>query len=392
MHRVTLERKLLYTLSVTATLALVGGSLLELNCRKEEATVGLRLPWDQPGRKYALTGGGGKNTRNSLGFNDREFTVAKPPGVTRVAIFGDSLTFGSGIPQTSVYPAVAEAILRERGQSVEIYNFSVYGYDIEQVAATLHYVGWAYAPDLVVYAYFTNDDFPSELLTLADGHTPIFIGTSIRADLALGFPSVTLLGTRYSAAMRRWVGARVARARASTVDVDDRTTVRAQTGGGGHDAAFFGKALAGMKDDADAHDTPLVAYGMVPHVLANRDLAQCGAPVRPSGFCSGQLVTLHDAWSSMVGQGIPFVSSVPWLQSEGREAYWPEANPQDEIHAGVDGHRVLGRGLADLVSRWKAGETLLAAPEPLPAGVGRAGKGKHPGGGKRRREAGARQP
>lgn len=382
-------------LAVLLAAAASGGAWIEARCQREEREGGLLLPWDQPGRKYALAGGEGKNTLNSLGFNDREFTVAKTPGVTRVAVFGDSLTFGSGIPPASVYPAAAETILRERGQSVEIYNFSVYGYDVEQVAATLRWVGWTYAPDLVVYAYFTNDSFPSELLTLADGHTPIFVGTDISADMAVVSPAFSLFAARHSAAFRRWLGAIVTReeARRNTKSEND-DSVRLEATDAAVDEDFFRRNLEAMQTDAAAHQTPFVVYGLVPHVLANRDLGRCGQPNHPASFCLGQILSLHDTWQMSFDLGIPFVSSLPWLQSEGRESYFGVNTPQDDIHAGAEGHHVLALGLSDLVTRAMAGESLLSPPDALPEEVSQlgmrrhgVGKPKHPGGGKRRREA-----
>ena len=82
-----------------------------------------------------------------------------------VLVLGDSMTWGTG-PAEEAWPRLAEARL---GAGWEVLNFSHYGYDIAQSLAVLRQHGWAYGPDLVVYAAYTNDPIPSRVVEVGGG-------------------------------------------------------------------------------------------------------------------------------------------------------------------------------------------------------------------------------
>lgn len=97
-------------------------------------------------------------TTNSAGFRDREFSVEKTDSVTRIAFIGDSFGHGSGV----WYDDMASVILEETliltyGCSVEVYNFSVGGYNTPDQAAVIREIVPAYQPDIVVIWFFPND-------------------------------------------------------------------------------------------------------------------------------------------------------------------------------------------------------------------------------------------
>jgi hypothetical protein len=52
---------------------------------------------------------GAVHRTNSAGFRGRELTEAKPPGVFRVAVIGDSITMGSGVREDDTYPVSSSA-------------------------------------------------------------------------------------------------------------------------------------------------------------------------------------------------------------------------------------------------------------------------------------------
>jgi hypothetical protein len=60
---------------------------------------------------------------NAMGFRDREFE-AKPEGVRRIVIVGDSFTYGHGLPEAESYPRQLEALLRAArpGERVDVYD------------------------------------------------------------------------------------------------------------------------------------------------------------------------------------------------------------------------------------------------------------------------------
>lgn len=99
---------------------------------------------------------------NNDGLREREIPRTKRPGVVRVAVVGDSVTFGWGVPQDQTYPRQLEAMLNVRrplgeGIAFEVINFGVGNYAIGDVAAMLEHKALAYDPDLVIYGAFIND-------------------------------------------------------------------------------------------------------------------------------------------------------------------------------------------------------------------------------------------
>ena len=74
---------------------------------------------------------------------------AKRPGTTRVAVFGCSQTFGSGVQDDETFSARLEASLRD----VEVLNFGVHGYGTDQMLLRWEREGVDYAPDVVVLAF-----------------------------------------------------------------------------------------------------------------------------------------------------------------------------------------------------------------------------------------------
>ena len=105
------------------------------------------------------TAGGDEFRINSLGMRDKEYAVEKPPGVARIAILGDSFTFGNGVPEEATFANVLEASLNASRDDTtyEVMNFGVKGYDTGQELATLREVALPLEPDLIVVAYYLND-------------------------------------------------------------------------------------------------------------------------------------------------------------------------------------------------------------------------------------------
>jgi hypothetical protein len=84
----------------------------------------------------------------------------KWPGIFRVIVLGDSLTYGKGIAQEDTYPAVIE---RELGKQfrVEVLNLGVEGAQSEDIYRILRDKSPVLRPDLVVYGACLNDFLPS---------------------------------------------------------------------------------------------------------------------------------------------------------------------------------------------------------------------------------------
>ncbi|MBJ02167.1 MAG: hypothetical protein CMK00_04760 [Planctomycetes bacterium] len=92
---------------------------------------------------------------NSHGFRDREYSLAPPEGAFRVAVLGDSITFGNHMPASATFTEQLEARMADQG--VEVLNLGVGGYDTLNEAALLEEHGVSFSPDLVVIGYCIND-------------------------------------------------------------------------------------------------------------------------------------------------------------------------------------------------------------------------------------------
>ena len=94
---------------------------------------------------------------NSDFFRDRNFDVNKKPGVARIGVLGDSITFGGGIENVNDrFSNILEKKLRAANFSVEVYNLGKPGYDTEgeiQVYDSVKHLNF----DIIIWQYFLND-------------------------------------------------------------------------------------------------------------------------------------------------------------------------------------------------------------------------------------------
>jgi hypothetical protein len=82
-----------------------------------------------------------------------EYPVDKRPGVFRVAVVGDSFTYGAESGDDETYPQRLERLLG----TAEVINLGVRAYGIDQIALKYLKHGRAYRPDLLVVAIWTLD-------------------------------------------------------------------------------------------------------------------------------------------------------------------------------------------------------------------------------------------
>jgi lysophospholipase L1-like esterase len=97
---------------------------------------------------------------NREGLRGPETTVEKPAGVRRVAVLGDSIAFGYWVAERDGFPRQLEAMLNESAGPpgrVEVLNFGVPGYNLDQEIEALRTKALAFSPDLVVVAFCLND-------------------------------------------------------------------------------------------------------------------------------------------------------------------------------------------------------------------------------------------
>lgn len=115
---------------------------------------------------------GGRRTLGGPGGHEFEYTYldparelrgpaasgAKAPGVTRLMVMGDSITWGQGVPAwTDTYPAKLLATLNASGPKYDMAVFARPGKEIDGHVATITSSIAEVSPDIVVYQWYNND-------------------------------------------------------------------------------------------------------------------------------------------------------------------------------------------------------------------------------------------
>ena len=97
---------------------------------------------------------------NADGLRGPERPREKPSGRRRVAVLGDSIAFGYWVEDEDAFPRQLERLLGgdgSPGTPVDVLNFGVPGYNLEQETEVLRSSALDFAPDAVVLALCLND-------------------------------------------------------------------------------------------------------------------------------------------------------------------------------------------------------------------------------------------
>lgn len=160
------KNALVVLISTVISLAMAEGALRVLGHRDSGSTFTADplLGWSlRPGaRAWEMDEGQAWSVINSHGYRDRERSLAKPPGVFRVAVLGDSYTEARQVDMATVFTALAEAELNRlhccQNRTVEVLNFGVGGFGTGQELLQLRERVWPFSPDLIVLQVFMGND------------------------------------------------------------------------------------------------------------------------------------------------------------------------------------------------------------------------------------------
>ena len=96
---------------------------------------------------------------NSHGWRDVEHTLAKPEGVFRILVLGDSFMEGDAVSDEDTFARQLETVARQDGlENVDVINMSVSGYGTLQSYLAYVEEGMSYSPDLVLLGFFNGND------------------------------------------------------------------------------------------------------------------------------------------------------------------------------------------------------------------------------------------
>jgi len=242
---------------------------------------------------------------NQEGFFERELPREKAPGTRRIAVLGDSMTWGTTTPEEAWPRAV------ERALGGEVLNFSTYGYDIRQSRATLP-EALAYDPDLVLFGAYWNDHVPTRAITV--GTTPLVVWLEERGPL-----------WRASAAWRALDG----------YLHRHRWTFQPEPG-------FFERELRRLAEEVGAR--PLGVVVLAPHALSP-GVEACVAYGVARAQCETASRLTAELLATSRALGLRTIDATGALAAPS-----PPANAADWEHPGPEGQRAIGRLVAQALS------------------------------------------
>jgi lysophospholipase L1-like esterase len=130
---------------------------------------------------------------NSDGFRDEEYSVERNQSY-RIAVLGDSLTFGWGVEKEDTFEVLLEEMLSET-RPTEMINFGHGNYNTQQQVNLFKEKGLKYNPDKVVVFYFINDaevtPVRSSWLWISRLRSVTFLWSRVRGLLSRAAPGQT---------------------------------------------------------------------------------------------------------------------------------------------------------------------------------------------------------
>jgi lysophospholipase L1-like esterase len=99
---------------------------------------------------------------NSHGFRGPEFKTKKPENTTRLLILGDSVVFGWGVDQDSIFPALLQKMLDREIEKVEVIPAGVGSWNTRTEYEYLKTEGIKFNPDVILLLVIYNDIWPKK--------------------------------------------------------------------------------------------------------------------------------------------------------------------------------------------------------------------------------------
>ena len=122
----------------------------------------------------------------------------------RIIIVGDSLTFGIGIDERRIYPAVLDRRLRSEF-NIEVLNLGINGWNSEDIRGVIEAWVPKINPDLVIYGVCLNDFLPSNVRQeIYDTAYALPLPRKLSRLLTQKTRLGAFLSDRYDALLRKW--------------------------------------------------------------------------------------------------------------------------------------------------------------------------------------------
>lgn len=280
---------------------------------------------------------------NAHGMRQAEVSLAKPAGLRRIAVLGDSFVWGIGVADAD---RTTEQ-LAQRLDGVEVLNFGVSGYGPLQHLLSLDRV-LAFAPDLVVVLFCLGNDFVDDVQSIRYGYPKPYAERDAAGELRIAGLPLPATGSFGFTARPRWLGSELLGAvRQLLVPAPAASAPRGLTLL--DEAAMYDTAATGERQaqrlEAFAIDALLLARLHEQVRAAGRELLVVPAPTKfeyhPRGTTGheGVFPVLEQALQQNCARlGIPFLPMVANLHGDD---FW-----RLDGHWNVGGHRKVAEAIA----------------------------------------------
>jgi len=101
---------------------------------------------------------------NDQGLRDKDYNYDNPEDTIRIAVLGDSFTFGYGVEMEESYPKIFEETVNQKIMGeIEVINFGVPGYGTDDSLLMLSEKAVRYNPDIILLAFDGQTDLSENL-------------------------------------------------------------------------------------------------------------------------------------------------------------------------------------------------------------------------------------
>jgi lysophospholipase L1-like esterase len=113
---------------------------------------------------------------NSEGYRDVDHEIRKPRGVIRIAVIGDSITYGTGVPFEDIYHQKLQKLLNEstKKEKYEVLAFNQGAANTKWAIATYERSVRQFSPDVVILGFCLNDIENYDTLVPANGKRRLY--------------------------------------------------------------------------------------------------------------------------------------------------------------------------------------------------------------------------
>jgi lysophospholipase L1-like esterase len=297
----------------------------------------------RPGTEMPYAGGTLSIHENGYRYSGKA-PQAEPADI-KIALLGDSTSFGWRVPFEASYPEIFRAALAEHsGKTIELRNYSVPGYNTEQELHLLRTQVDDFNPDLLIIHYDHNDSIPTWLYRQVSQVPPSYGDNLLRSALI-------------KALLRQVKEAQLQNA-ARRLESENETVSNYLAAGPVYDAHInnIEALVAEIKDQ----ELPALFIIFTPNALADPSIMTSNGYQQLQQSLIDRLEALDQQVLNLYPHQQQKVVEMGW---EDLKDWWIATDPAD-AHPNVAGHEFIAAVLFDYVLEQPQLLTLVSGPAP----------------------------